>query len=56
MRYDLPNIRIFSIVLFTEQYGWTALLWACDNKQADVAIVDNLLDHGADVNAEDVRL
>lgn len=34
------------------QYGWTALLYACDESLDDV--VDYLLDTGADINAADV--
>ena len=35
-----------------EKRCWTALHWAC--KEGHSEIVDKLIDHGADVNAEDV--
>ena len=35
------------------QFQWTPLLWACENGHEDV--VDYLLEHNADPNAQDVR-
>jgi len=34
------------------QHGWTPLLWACEKGHKH--IVDYLLDHGANVDVEDV--
>ena len=48
----VPCNNLSAILYF--QYGWTALLWACDNSHADV--VDYLLQHGPDVDAQDVSL
>ena len=39
---------------FVIQYRWTALLWSCDGGHSDV--VKYLVEHGADVNAEDVSI
>ncbi len=34
------------------QYGWTVLMWLCDN--SDTEMVDYLLQRGAHVDAKDV--
>lgn len=39
---------------FLIQYAWSALHWACDCGHTD--IVDYLLDHRADADAQDVRI
>ena len=48
--YHVQCNNLSAVLYF--QYGWTALLWACDNSHADV--VDFLLQHGADIDAQDV--
>ncbi len=35
-------------------FGWTAFLWACMKGHSE--IVDKLIEHGADINFEDVSI